>query len=76
MNIVPRKSTDQGGYLMMPLIKNIPVPKKAWKRMTCPACGQECWGRPLPAEFRTTHIDGSLCTECALRAAVKEDKRK
>lgn len=69
MNIEPRKPTDQGGYLMMPLVKNIPTPRDpAWKRTTCPKCGRECWERPLPAGFNKLAFNGALCTECALRA--------
>ncbi len=69
MDIAPRKPTDRGGYLMMPLVKNIPEPKHLeWKRTTCPGCGRECWERPLPEGFDKESFDGALCTECALRA--------
>lgn len=68
MNITPRKPTDRGGYLMMPLVQNVPEPRNpTWKRTTCPVCGRECWERPLPAGVERSSFDGALCTECALR---------
>ena len=33
IKIEPRKTTDRGGYLMLPLIKNIPYPANdTWKK--------------------------------------------
>lgn len=47
--IRPRKESGRGGYLCMPLVKNVPEPQdKTWKKTTCPACGRECWDRLLP----------------------------
>lgn len=44
IKIEPRKMTDRGGYLMLPLVKNIPYPANdTWKKSTCPKCGAECW---------------------------------
>lgn len=34
IKIEPRKMTDRGGYLMLPLVKNIPYPANdTWKRV-------------------------------------------
>lgn len=70
MKIAPRKKSDRGGYLMMPLKQNIPDPKDdSWKLRSCPKCGSECWDRPLPEGFTESMFDGKLCTMCALRAS-------
>ena len=69
MKIEPRKSTDCGGILMMPLRKNVPRPtNRTWKLTTCPKCGEECWDRPLPEGYKEEMFDGKLCTMCALKA--------
>lgn len=49
VKIEPRKKSDRGGYLMMPLLKNVPIaPRASWKLMRCPVCGAKCWDRPYP----------------------------
>ena len=68
MKIEPRKQSDRGGYLMMPLVDNIPIPKDAtWKETTCPVCGNRCWERKLPDGFSEDMFEGKLCTMCALK---------
>ena len=70
MKIAPRKPTDRGGYLAMPLVQNVPRPSdKAWKKTACPECGRECWDRPLPEGFTEEMFKGKLCALCALEAA-------
>ena len=67
VKIEPRKITDRGGYLMMPLRQNVPNPADdAWSLTTCPKCGRECWERPLPEGFTEEMFVGRLCTVCAL----------
>lgn len=69
----PRTPIDRGGYLAMPLVDNVPEPRdKAWKRTACPACGRECWDRPLPVWLTEGMLEGKLCTECALRAGERQ----
>lgn len=69
MKIELRKQSDRGGYLMMPLVENVPVPSdKTWKKVSCPKCGKECWDRPLPDGFSYDMFDGKLCTMCALKS--------
>lgn len=69
LKIEPRKTTDRGGYLTMPLRENVPVPGgENWQLTNCPKCGCECWDRPLPDGFTKKMFAGRLCTICALIA--------
>lgn len=71
VKIEQRQLTDSGGYLMMPLQKNVPVPSDdTWRLTNCPKCGCECWSRPLPNGFTEDMFAGRLCTMCALRAGI------
>ncbi len=73
MNVMiePRNPTGRGGYLMMPLQANVPVPSDdTWRLTNCPKCGRECWSRPLPEGCTEDMFDGRLCTMCALRAGM------
>lgn len=75
MKIEPRKKSDRGGYLMMPLVDNVPVPAdNTWKKTVCPECGTECWDIPLPKGFSENMIDGKLCTMCALKLQARGEK--
>lgn len=75
MKIGPRKQTDQGGILMMPLRQNVSWPTdKTWQLTTCPSCGRECWDRPLPEGFPEDFFSGKLCTMCALMNQVAEER--
>lgn len=69
VKIEPRKKTDRGGYLMMPLRRNVPNPKNNdWKLVRCPACGAECWDTGnLPTGWATPQ---KLCTMCALKKGL------
>ena len=68
VKIEPRKSTDRGGYLMMPLRANVPKSgDDTWRLTNCPNCGCECWSRPLPQGMTEDMFTGRLCTMCALR---------
>ncbi len=72
VKIEPRKTTDRGGYLMLPLVKNVPYPANdTWKKSTCPKCGAKCWDRRLPPGFTEDMFTGKLCTECALRITTQ-----
>lgn len=73
IKIEPRKTTDRDGYLMLPLVKNVPYPANdTWKKSTCLKCGAECWDRQLPPGFTEDMFSGKLCTECALRMTAQE----
>lgn len=72
MKIEPRKTTGIGGYILMPLVQNIPKPKdSSWKLARCPKCGAVCWNIPLPEGFTDDMFDGKLCTMCGLKMGVK-----
>lgn len=71
VKIEPRKATDRGGYLMMPLRSNVLTPDNTdWRLTNCPKCGAECWDRPLPDGFVEDMFAGKLCTMCALAAGM------
>ncbi len=77
LKIEPRKTTDRGGYLTLPLRENVPVPgSENWQLTNCPKCGQECWDRPLPDGLTKEMFAGRLCTMCALRAGISQLDRK
>ncbi len=77
LKIEPRKTTDRGGYLTMPLRENVPIPgSENWQLTNCPKCGQECWDRPLPDGLTKEMFAGRLCTMCALRAGISQLDRK
>ena len=72
VKIEPRRETDRGGYLMMPLKKNVPNPgDETWIETVCPKCGCECWDRPLPKGYKKESFCGKLCTMCALQEGLK-----
>lgn len=64
--IEPRKPTDRGGYICMPLKKNVPESHADWKPAKCPVCGRECWTDPARELLVRTQGAIPLCTECAL----------
>ena len=67
----PRKMSDRGRWLMMPLRVNVPDPGDGtWQLSSCPECGRECWSRQLPEGFTEEMFAGRLCTMCALKAAL------
>ena len=71
----PRKATDRGGWLCMPLVINGPEGKPGWKKVRCPECGTLCWQRPEDAGVvKASHLDGAVCTKCALRKAGDVDE--
>lgn len=73
MKIEPRKESDRGGYLCMPLCKNLPNGKPGWKKIHCPVCGEMCWQRPEDAGvIYHSRLDGAVCTRCALELGAEE----
>lgn len=67
VKIYPRKENEKGGYLCMPMKKNIPVGRTSWKLVNCPECGRECWETPMMRALVKQQDVTCLCTECALR---------
>lgn len=70
MKLEPRKAADRGDWLCMPLVMNRQEGKPGWKKVHCPECGTLCWQRPEDAGVvKVSHLDGAVCTKCALRKA-------
>lgn len=71
ISITPRKLSDRGGVVMMPLLRNVPEGREDWKITTCPKCGAKCWKDPL-TDFIVEHQGATaMCTFCALRHGVR-----
>lgn len=67
IKIEPRKTAERGGYLCMPLKRNIPAGKLGWTLTNCPECEEECWDIPLPKNYTEDMFTGKLCTMCGLK---------
>ncbi len=63
VKITPRKPYEFGGYLMMPMVANVPKGRPGWKVVKCPKCGASCWHRPGQEMIRAT----AVCTMCSLK---------
>ena len=61
-----RNPEDTGGYICMPLVKNVPNGRPDWTRSTCPKCGAACWRRPSQEPLEKAGYT-ALCTVCALK---------
>lgn len=74
IDLKPRKSTDKGEILCLPLDENLNGDVQAkhpdWQPMSCPHCGRKCW-KPAEAD-RLQKAQGVqfLCTRCALEAGL------
>lgn len=74
IDLTPRKNTDKGGILCLPMEKNLNGDVKAkhpdWELIACPSCGRNCW--KMPEADRPVKAQGVqlLCTECALKAGL------
>lgn len=68
MKIEPRKESDRGGWLCMPLLASVPEGKEGWEKVRWPVCGALCWKRPEDAGVIChSKLDGACCTLCALK---------
>lgn len=65
---------DAGSYLCLPTQKNIPNPQHSdWKLVECPKCGNGCWISDEHWKLLKNNPGlKAVCTECALKAGVKE----
>lgn len=74
IDLTPRKSTDRGGILCLPMEKNLNGDVKAkhpdWELVACPHCGRGCWKTPEADKLVETQGVQLLCTECALEAGL------
>lgn len=74
LRMEPRKITDRGGWLCMPLVKNVPEGKEGWEKVHCSVCGELCWKRPEDAGvIYHSKLDGACCTLCALKKEWNEN---
>lgn len=72
MEIKPRRISDCGGIIAMPLKVNVPDPNdNSWEETNCPECGAKCWKLPLPKGFSEDMFDGRMCTMCALKRGLR-----
>lgn len=73
-NLSPRRSTDAGGVLCLPMEKNLKGDIKAkhpdWELIQCPHCGRNCWKTPEAEKMERLQGWQLLCTECALEAEL------
>lgn len=80
IDLSPRKDTDRGGILCLPMEKNLNGDIKAkhpdWELMNCPHCGRSCWKPPEVGELVEKQGVQLLCTECALSAGLVSPYRK
>lgn len=74
IDLSPRKETDKGGILCLPMEKNLNGDIKAkhpdWELMECPHCGRNCWKPGGIDELVKKQGVQLLCTECALSAGL------
>ena len=73
-DLTPRKQTDKGGILCLPLDKNLNGDTQAahpdWTPIECPNCGRKCWKMPEADKMVETQGVKLLCTECAVKAGL------
>ncbi len=77
-DLTPRKGSDKGGFVCLPLDKNLngDVQKKHpdWKAVECPHCGSKCWEAPEVEQLRAQGAQ-ALCTKCAIKAGLVQPYR-
>lgn len=70
----PRKDSDKGGILCLPMEKNLNGDIKAkhpdWELIDCPHCGRKCWKHPEADKLQKEQGVQLLCTECSLEAGL------
>ena len=80
IDISPRKSTDKGGILCLPLDENLNgnVKRKHpdWEEMACPHCGRKCWKPSGVDKIVKEQGVQILCTKCALEAGLVSPYRQ
>ena len=76
----PRKQTDRGGIICLPLDKNLNGDVQAkhpdWEPVECPTCGRKCWKHPEADRLAKEQGAKMLCTECAIKAGLLSPFRK
>ena len=79
IDLTPRKDTDKGGILCLPMEKNLLGNIKAkhpdWELIKCPKCGRKCWKTPEADRLVEAQGVQLLCTECALELGLVKPYR-
>lgn len=74
IDLSPRKDTDRGGILCLPMEKNLNGDVQGkhpdWEKVKCPKCGRKCWKTPEADRLVAEQGVQLLCTECALEAGL------
>ena len=73
ITLEPRKSTDKGGILLLPLKKNLKNAEQNhpdWKLIKCPKCGRPCFKFPEAERLELTQGVTLMCTECGIDAGI------
>lgn len=79
IDLTPRKDTDKGGILCLPMEKNllgnINDKHPDWELIKCPKCGRKCWKTPEADRLVEAQGVQLLCTECALELGLVKPYR-
>lgn len=73
VKVEPRKPTDKGGILLLPMKKNLGDVSEShpdWKLISCPECGAECYEFPEAHRLQLTQGVKLMCTECGIKAGL------
>lgn len=74
IDLSPRKDTDRGGILCLPLDDNLNGDTKKkhpdWEAMDCPHCGRKCWKPAGVDKLQQEQGVQLLCTECAMQEGL------
>ena len=73
IEVEPRKLTDKGGIMLLPLFKNLGDVRENhpdWKLIKCPECGQDCYEFPEATRLQLTQGTSVMCTECGIKAGI------
>lgn len=80
IDLTPRKDTDRGGILCLPLDENLNGDTQAahpdWEPMACPHCGRKCWKQPEADRLIKEQGAQVLCTKCALEVGLVSPYRQ
>ena len=72
--LAPRRSSDFGGILLLPLDENMNGDVQAkhpdWTPTTCPICGRKCWKQKEVDHLQIEQGVKVACTACALEAEL------
>lgn len=80
IDLTPRKKTDRGGILCLPLDDNLPDDVQTkhpdWSPTHCPHCGRKCWKPKEADDLKKSQGVQLLCTKCALTAGLVQSNQK